>query len=64
MRILKELVFSRVNAYNLVQMFHFITETMKRYYQIKLLSVAHSRLDRYVSIRYQGLQKRKHQQSV
>ena len=55
MRILKELVFSRVKAYNLVQMFHFITETMERYYQSKLLSVAHSRLDRYVSIRYQGL---------
>ena len=47
MRILKELVFSRVKAYNLVQMFHFITETMERYYQTKLLSVAHSRLDRF-----------------
>ena len=55
MHILKELVFSRVKAYDLVQIFHFITETMERYYQSKLLSVAHSRLDRYVSIRYQGL---------
>ena len=50
MRILKELVFSRVKAYNLVQ-----TETMERYYQTKLLSVAHSRLDRFISMRYQGL---------
>lgn len=55
MRIMKELIFSRVKAYNLVQMFHFVTETMERYYQSKLLSVANSRLDRFISLRYQGL---------
>ena len=55
MRILKELVFSRIKAYNIIQMFHFITETMERYYQSKLLSVAHSRVDRFISLRYQGL---------
>ncbi len=55
MRILKELVFSRVKAYNVVQMFHFLTETMERYYQSKLLSVAHTRVDRYISVRFQGL---------
>ena len=55
MHILKELVFSRVKAYNLLQMFYFITETMERYYQSKLMSVAHSRFDRFISLRYQGL---------
>ncbi len=55
MRILKELVFSRVKAYNLVQMFHFITEVMERYYQGKIISIAHSRVDRFISLRYQGL---------
>ena len=59
MRILKELVFSRVKAYNLIQMFHFITETMEHYYQTKLLSVAHSRLDRFISMRYLGLNAKK-----
>ena len=58
MRIIKELVFSRVKAYNLIQMFHFITETMERYYQSKLLSVAHSRVDRFISLRFQGLHAR------
>ena len=55
MHILKELVFSRVKAYNLVQIFHFITETMNRYYQSELLNVTYSRLDRFISLRYQGL---------
>ena len=36
-------------------MFHFITETMEQYYQNKLLSIAHSRVDRYISLHYQGL---------
>lgn len=58
MRILKELVFSRVIAYNLIQMFHFITETIERYYQSKLLSVAHSRVDHFISVRFQGLHAR------
>ena len=52
---MKELIFSRVKAYNLVQIFYFITEIMERYYQSKLLSVAHSRDDRFSSLRYQGV---------
>ncbi|XP_062511396.1 uncharacterized protein LOC134187296 [Corticium candelabrum] len=55
MRILKELIFSRVKAYNLVQIFYFITEIMERYYQSKLLSLAHSRVDRFISLQYQGV---------
>ncbi len=54
-RILKELTFSRVKAYNHVQMFSFITECMELYYCRKLLSAAHNRLDRYISLKYQGL---------
>ena len=40
MRILKDLVFSRVKAYNLVQMFSFVTECLELYYTRKILSVA------------------------
>ena len=55
MRILKELIFSCVKAYNIIQMFQFVTETMERYYQSKLLSVVHTRVDHFVSVLYQGL---------
>ncbi len=55
MRILKELVFSRVKAYNHVQMFSFITDCFELYYTRKLLSVAHNRMDRYISLKYQGI---------
>ena len=54
-RITKELVFNRIKAYNLVQMFSFVTECLEMYYSRKLLSVAHNRVDRYVSLKYQGL---------
>ena len=39
-------------------MYHFITETMKRYYQSRLLSVAHSRVDLFIVLHYQGLHAR------
>ena len=55
MCILKELIFSCVKAYNIIQMFQFVTETMERYYQSKLLSVVHTRVDHFVSVLYQGL---------
>ena len=54
-KILKELVFSRVKAYNLIQMFSFVTEVMEMYYQNKLLSIANNRVDTYVGLRFQGL---------
>lgn len=54
-RILKELIFSRVKAYNHVQMFSFVTECLELYYTRKLLSVAHNRIDRYVSLKFQGI---------
>jgi len=39
----------------MVQMFQFVTEIMERYYQSKLLSIAHSRVDHFVPLQYQGL---------
>ena len=32
MKILKELIFSRVKAYNIVEMFHFVTDTLEMFY--------------------------------
>ena len=32
MKILKELIFGRVKAYNMVQVFHFFSETLESYY--------------------------------
>ena len=55
MKILKELIFSRVKAYNMVQVFHFLSETLESYYCRKLLSVSNNRLDTYVALRFQGL---------
>ncbi len=44
-RILKEIVFSRVKAYNLIEMFQFVVDKLENYYQRRILSVAHSRFD-------------------
>ena len=55
MRILKDLVFSRVKAYNLVQMFSFVTECLELYYSRKILSVAHNRFDHHISLKFQGI---------
>ena len=55
MKILKELIFSRVKAYNLIQMFHFVTDALELYYQRKLLSIAHCRFDHYVSMKFKGI---------
>ena len=53
--IVKELVFNRVKAYNINQMLSFITECFELYYIRKLLSFAHNRVDRYISLKYQGM---------
>ncbi len=58
-RILKELIFSRVKAYNLTQMLSFITEVMDMFYQKKLLSLANNRLETYMALRFQGLNAQK-----
>ena len=54
-RILKDIVFRRIKAYNLIQLFDFLTVTFELYYEHRLLAVAHNRMDRYISLRYKGL---------
>ncbi len=47
-------MFQRVKAYNLVQLFQFITVTFELYYE-RRLAIAYSRMDRYIALRYKGL---------
>ena len=54
-RILKDIVFKRVKAYNLIQFFEFLTITFEVYYERRLLAIAYNRVDRYISLRYKGL---------
>ena len=54
-RILKEIVFGRVKAYNLVEMFQFVVDKLEHYYQRRILSIAHCRFDRYIQVRFRGL---------
>ena len=54
-RILKDIIFRRVNTYNLVQLFDFVTVTFELYYARRLLAVAHNRMDRYIALRFKGL---------
>ena len=54
-RVLKYIVFKRVKAYNLVQLFEFLTVTFELYYERCLLAVAHNRMDSYISLRHKGI---------
>ena len=58
-KIIKEMVFCRVKAYNLVQMFYFIIETLELYYKRKLVSIANGRLQTYIALRFQGINVKK-----
>ncbi|CAG8693550.1 6721_t:CDS:2, partial [Scutellospora calospora] len=51
-RILKDIVFKRVQAYNLVQLYQFIINTMDLYYVRRLLIVAHNNLDNFIVLRF------------
>ena len=42
---MKDIVFRRVRAYNLVQLFEFLTVTFELYYERRLLAVAFNRMD-------------------
>ena len=53
-KIVKDLIFSRIKAYNLTQMFAFISESMELYYQRKLLNVSNSRMDNFVAGKFLG----------
>ena len=52
MRVLKEIVFGWVKAYNLIQMFQFVTTTMEAYFTNRLLDIAHSRYRPGVALKY------------
>ena len=54
-RIIKEMVFDRVKAYNLIQMFEFIAITMEQYFCNRLLDLAHSRYRPGIAIKYKDL---------
>ena len=55
MRIIKEIVFGRIKAYNLIQMFQFVTVTMEKYFMSRLLDMAHSRFRPGIAMRYREL---------
>ncbi|PKY55713.1 hypothetical protein RhiirA4_475356 [Rhizophagus irregularis] len=40
-RILKDIIFARIQAFNSVQVFHFVTENMDRFYKLRLLRIVH-----------------------
>ena len=54
-RVLKEMVFGRMKAYNLIQMFNFISDTMEKYYQNRLLDMAHGRYRPGISLRFRDI---------
>ena len=49
--ILKDIVFKRVKAYNLIQL---LTITFEVYYERRLSAIAYNRVDRYILLRYKG----------
>ena len=54
-RILKDIVFGQIKAYNIVQMFQFVIDAMELYYKRRLLSIAHNRFDHYIAVKYRGM---------
>jgi len=54
-KVLKEQVFSRIKAYNLIEMVTFVADVMETYYQRRLLHLANNRIDRYIALRFCGL---------
>lgn len=56
MRILKDKVFERVKAFNLVQMVDFVLTRLESYYERRLLDAAHNRSQRKVKCNAKWLQ--------
>lgn len=46
------MVFSRVKAFNLVEMFIFVCDIMELYYQKKLIAISNHRFDTYIALRF------------
>ena len=55
MRIVKEIIFGGIKAYNLIQIFQFVTVTMEKYFISRLLDMAHSRFRPGIAMRYREL---------
>ena len=47
-KVLKEQVFSKIKAYNLIEMVTFVADVMETYYQRRLLHLANNRIDRCI----------------
>ncbi|CAG8796174.1 8023_t:CDS:2 [Gigaspora margarita] len=54
-RIIKDIVFGRIQAFNVVQIFHFIINAMDLYYSQRLLAIAHNKLDSFIALRFRLL---------
>lgn len=54
-KILKELVFARIKAFNLIEMISFVVNVMELYYQCRLIHLANNRIDRFIGLRFCGI---------
>ena len=54
-KILKELVFARIKAFNLIEMISFVVDVMEMYYQRRLIHLANNRMDRFIGLRFCGM---------
>lgn len=50
--ILKNIIFSRTQAFNPVQVFHFVTDNIDHFYKFKLLRIAYKHLDHTITKRF------------
>ena len=50
--ILKDIIFARTQAFNSVQVFHFVTANMERFYERRLLSFANKRCHLQIAKRF------------
>ena len=56
-RILKDRVFERTRAYNLVQPFQFLSTTLELYFEKRLLDIAHNRPSPHLKLPSEEIQK-------
>ena len=54
-KILKELVFARIKAFNLLEMISFVVDVMELYYQRRLIHLANNRIDRFIGLQFCGI---------
>lgn len=54
-KVLKEQVFCRIKAYNLVEVVSFVVDVMEMYYQRRLQHLANNQVDHYIALRFCGL---------